>query len=50
VTYDPCPRRSAIAASWPMLLNDENAKKDWGWNYETNVYQLAKKILVNIDD
>lgn len=49
VTYDPCPVRSAIADSWPRKLDDKNAMKDWGWEYQTNMYSLAKKILTNID-
>ncbi len=50
VSYNPCPRRQAIAESWPMSLDDQNAFKDWGWQYNISLYQLAKKILVNIDE
>ena len=45
VDYDPCPIRSAIAASWPHSLCDTNAKKDWGWTYDISTYDLCVKIL-----
>jgi hypothetical protein len=48
VTYDPCPRRSAIAAQWPRSLNDDFAKAEWGWKYNVTTYELAHKILDNI--
>jgi len=49
VSYDPCPTRSKIAAQWPMSIDDSAALADWGWKYDTTMYQLAKKILSNID-
>lgn len=46
--YDPCPTRSAIAASWPRSLNDTNARNDWNWSYDITTYELCHKILTNI--
>jgi nucleoside-diphosphate-sugar epimerase len=50
VNYDPCQRRSKIAASWPRSIDDIEAQKDWGWKYQDSMYELAFKILNNIDD
>ena len=50
VSYEPCPTRSAIAASWPRSLDDRVAREDWGWKYDITMYELAEKILTNIDD
>lgn len=48
VDYEPCARRSAIAAGWPQSLNDVNARNDWGWKYDISTYELCQKILENI--
>jgi hypothetical protein len=48
--YDLCPTRSAIAENWPHKLDDTFAKEEWGLNYDITIYQLAKKILDNIED
>ena len=50
VDYKPCPVRQAIAESWPRSLDDTYAKQEWGWKYDITMYELAKKILENIDD
>lgn len=50
IEYDPDPVKSKIADSWPKKLDDTQAKKDWGLNYNVNMYDLAYKILDNIDE
>jgi len=49
IEYVPCPVRSGIAASWPRSLDDSYAQKEWGWSYDLSTYDLAAKILDNID-
>ena len=49
VTYEPCSTRSKIAASWPQALDDSYAQKEWGWSYDVNMFDLAKKIYDKID-
>ena len=48
MTYDPCERRSGIAASWPRSLDDTFAKEEWGWKYDITTFELAHKILDKI--
>jgi len=50
VDYKPCPIKSAIAKEWPRSIDDSDATKDWNWNYNPTMKQLATKILTNIDD
>uniref|UniRef100_A0A5S6QCZ3 L-threonine 3-dehydrogenase, mitochondrial n=1 Tax=Trichuris muris TaxID=70415 RepID=A0A5S6QCZ3_TRIMR len=46
ITYNVCPTRQAIADSWPMALDDTNARKDWNWQ---NEYDLKRMVEVMID-
>jgi nucleoside-diphosphate-sugar epimerase len=32
ITYEPDPVRAKIVGSWPEALNDDRARKDWGWH------------------
>jgi len=41
--------REAIADSWPRSLDDTYAKEEWGWKYDVSMYDLAHKILDNIE-
>jgi hypothetical protein len=41
--------RQAIADAWPKSMDDTNARNDWGWNYDINVNDLARKIFDGID-
>lgn len=50
IEYEPCARRAQIAEQWPQSIDDTEAREDWGWKYEITMYDLAKKILDNIDD
>ena len=40
--------RQAIAASWPQSLNDEIARKDWGWKANIGIQYLVKDMLKNV--
>ncbi|MFV8749627.1 NAD-dependent epimerase/dehydratase family protein [Nannocystaceae bacterium ST9] len=37
-SFTPDPKRQAILDSWPAVLDDGNARRDWGW---VNRYDLA---------
>ena len=32
ITYEPDPVRAKIVGSWPEDVNDDRARKDWGWH------------------
>jgi threonine 3-dehydrogenase len=37
ISFAPNPRRQGIVDSWPADVNDERARKDWGWQPEFDV-------------
>jgi nucleoside-diphosphate-sugar epimerase len=41
ITYSP-DFRNEIALSWPSIIDDSVARKDWGWKHE---FDLKKTIL-----
>ena len=45
ITYSP-DFRNKIALSWPSIIDDSVARKDWGWKHE---FDLKKKILEMIN-
>lgn len=38
--------RQAIADSWPCSLDDNQAKKDWGWDPKINTIQKLAKVML----
>ena len=45
ITYSP-DYRNKIALSWPSIIDDSVARKDWGWKHE---FDLKKTILEMIN-
>lgn len=45
ITYCVDPLRQAIAESWPMKLDDSNARMDWGWKHDFDLPQLVATML-----
>lgn len=35
----------AVAESWPMKLDDSNARMDWGWKHDFDLPQLVATML-----
>lgn len=48
IKYDP-DFRQAIAESWPNSIDDEHARKDWGWEIEYNLMKMVDVMLHNVD-
>lgn len=48
ITYKP-NWKQAVADSWTKKMCDVDSVKDWGWNYEADIDNLAKQILENIE-
>ena len=40
--------RQEIADSWPQSINDEVAKKDWGWKNDISLEEMTKIMLDNL--
>ncbi len=44
ISYAP-DHRQAIAASWPQRVNDQEARKDWGWKPQFDLETMTKDML-----
>jgi len=40
--------RQAIAASWPMGIDDSAAQKDWDWYSQFNLHTMVEDMLLHI--
>jgi nucleoside-diphosphate-sugar epimerase len=41
--------RQAIADSWPNSIDDQDAKKDWGWESKYDLNNMVEVMLKNVD-
>ena len=48
ITYSP-DHRQQIAESWPRSINDEEARKDWGWQARFNLSAMTIDMLTHIN-
>jgi nucleoside-diphosphate-sugar epimerase len=46
--YKIDPLKQSIADSWPHYLEDDYARKDWGWNPKFNLEQMTKEIIKHL--
>jgi nucleoside-diphosphate-sugar epimerase len=46
ITYQPDLKRQGIVDSWPAGLNDNDARRDWGWQPEYDVQRAFEEYLV----
>lgn len=47
ITYKP-DFRQQIADSWPSVIDDTEARKDWGWKHEFSLEDMTKTIITNL--
>jgi nucleoside-diphosphate-sugar epimerase len=47
ISYNPDSRQQ-IADSWPQSINDDYAKKDWGWTPKYDLKSLTINMLENL--
>ncbi|MEE4001659.1 NAD-dependent epimerase/dehydratase family protein [Tenacibaculum sp. FZY0031] len=47
ITYHP-DFRQAIADSWPQVIDDSAARKDWGWRHQFDLASMTKDIITNL--
>ena len=48
ITFRPDARRQAILDSWPRVLDDSNARRDWGWVPEFDLEQMSDDLVPRI--
>ncbi|MFD2530053.1 NAD-dependent epimerase/dehydratase family protein [Polaribacter marinaquae] len=47
ISYKP-DFRQEIADSWPSIIDDFEARKDWNWQHKFNLETMTKEILTNL--
>jgi len=45
LTYDIDPVKQKIADGWPQVLEDKNARNDWGWNHKYDLPTLCHEMF-----
>jgi nucleoside-diphosphate-sugar epimerase len=46
ITFEPDLKRQGIVDSWPASLNDNDARRDWGWSPEYDIQRSFDEYLV----
>jgi threonine 3-dehydrogenase len=46
VTFNPDLKRQQIVDSWPADMNDNDARRDWGWNPEYDLERTFHDYLI----
>ena len=44
INYNP-DFRQKIADSWPNSINDDNARKDWGWKENFGLEETVNEMI-----
>ena len=47
IAYEP-DFRQAIASGWPNSIDDDWARRDWGWQHEYDLARLVAEMLKNL--
>jgi len=47
ISYNP-DFRQKIADSWPASIDDNSARKDWGWNHQFDISNMTKDMLEHL--
>jgi hypothetical protein len=48
LTFKSDPRRQAILDSWPQVLDDSSARRDWGWRHEYDLDRMSDDLVVKV--
>lgn len=44
ITFEPDPARQAILDSWPRILDDSHARRDWGWRPAWDLARMSDDL------
>ena len=47
-SFDPDPDRQRILDSWPSAIDDQNARRDWGWTHRYELSDMTRELLPQI--
>jgi nucleoside-diphosphate-sugar epimerase len=47
VAYSP-DHRQKIADSWPMSIDDSEARRDWGWKHDYDLQRMVADMLAKL--
>ncbi len=45
MVYDIDPLKQSIAESWPNMMDDSCARREWGWKHEYNLPAMTRDML-----
>jgi threonine 3-dehydrogenase len=48
LTFRPDPGRQKILDSWPQVLDDSAARRDWGWKHEFDLDRMCDDLVVKV--
>jgi threonine 3-dehydrogenase len=48
ITFAPDPRRQAILDSWPRVLDDANARTEWGWQPTFDLDAMTSDLVPKV--
>lgn len=48
ISYSP-DFRQKIADTWPRIVDDSNARKDWGWSHEFDLESITRVMLSELE-
>ena len=40
--------RQDIADTWPISINDDDARKDWGWEPKFDISKMTEEMITNL--
>ena len=45
MTYKVDPLKQSIAESWPDIMDDSCARKEWDWHHEYGLTEMTRDML-----
>ena len=48
LTFRSDPARQAILDSWPLALDDSNARREWGWKHEFDLETMSDDLMPKV--